>query len=291
MAQPKMDHNQEYVILLDLLARVNNANKGFSSSDISDGERLWDAHCLVNKFIGHALTILYLSHSTIVQDLSSFKRLKFIDSASIDVLTRAAMEAFLVFHYVFFAPATVEEKDYRYWAYEAAGIAERQNFPIITEETRRTLDNDKVVLDKLRDKLKSNAIFQSLKDGEKGQIFKGKGNWKWKPDGKGAIYWHDIAIDAGLSEMLAKHMYSHLCGYAHSGSMSVLQTAQALLNKETGQLIQSSIDTMNILVANMIQEYCGLFPKANTVLIGDLEGNESVKLYIEIGRHLDDVTR
>ncbi len=91
------------------------------------------------------------------------------------------MEAFLVFHYVFYAPTTVEEKDYRYWAYKAAGLAERQNFPTITEEGRQTLDNDTIELYELRNKLESNKVFQALEDFQKRQIFEGKGKWRWKP--------------------------------------------------------------------------------------------------------------
>ena len=105
MEQFRMRIKQGHVKLLDLLARVIDANKGFTTSDISDGERLLDAHYLANKFIDHAFTVLYLSRGTKVQDIPSFK-FSFIDSASIDVLTRAAMEAFLVFHYVFFSPQT-----------------------------------------------------------------------------------------------------------------------------------------------------------------------------------------
>jgi len=286
MTQREMDDKQEYVVLLDLLARVLDANKGFTTSDISDGERLLDAHYLANKFSAHALTILYLYHGTKVQDLPSFE-FSFKDSASINVLTRATLEAFLVFHYVFFAPQTKEEKDYRYWAYKAAGIMERQNIPIITDETRRTLDNDRLVLDKLRDKLKSNAVFQNLPKNQKTPFFEGKARslWRWKPDIKRALSWREIAIDAGFSEMLALGMYRSLSGHAHSSSLSVLQTAQALLNREVERLIKPSIDTMKVLIANMIQEYCGLFPKAQDVLRASGASN-SVEVWVKVGRRL-----
>ena len=254
MVELKMDSKQEYRKLLDLLARVIHASEGFSISDISDGERLWDADGLAKKFFTHALTVLYLSHRT-KQELPSFK-FSFIDSASIDVLTRATMETFLVFHYVFFAPQTKEEKDYRYWAYKAAGITERQSIPIITEETRRTLDNDRLVLDKLRDKLKSNAVFQNLTETQKTRFFEGKERnlWRWKPDVKKVLSWQEIATDAGFSEMLASHMYRHLSGYVHSGSLSVLQINQAYENKEENRLIEASIGTINIVAANLIRE-------------------------------------
>jgi len=287
MEQFRMRIKHDYVKLLDLLARVIDANKGYSVNDISDGKRLWDAHNLANKFIDHAFTVLYLSHGTNVQDIPSFKS-SFIDSASIDVLTRATMETFLVFHYVFFSPQTKEEKDYRYWAYKAAGITERQSIPIITEETRRTLDNDRLVLDKLCDKLKSNAVFQNLTEKRKARFFEGKERnlWRWNPDLKKVLSWSDIAIDAGFSEMLASHMYRHLSGHAHSSSLSVLQSQQVLINKEREQLIGASIGTINIVAANLIREYCALFSLAQDVLSKDPEGNDIVEEWIDIGRRL-----
>ena len=279
MEQFKMDHKLEYVISLDLLARAINANRGFSISDIIDGERLWDAHNLANKFFDHAVTVLYLLHGTRVQ-IPSFE-FRFVDSASIDVLTRATMEAFLVFHYVFFVPSEKEERDFRYWAYKAAGIAERQNLPESIFEHERQKAEEKIVLDELHDKLKLNAIFQGcLTDKQKRQILKGK----WR-----LTSWREIAIDAGLSEMLASHMYRHLSGYAHSSSLSVLQTKQAVMNKGQEQLVQSSIATMNVFIANMIREYCGLFLKAQDVLDAEPAGNkEMIEVWIKIGRQLDE---
>ena len=285
MAQREKGHKEEYVILLDLFAKVINANKGYSVNDISDGERLLDAHYLANKFIGHALTLLHLSEGTNVHDLPSFKQFSFIDSASIDVLTRASFEAFLVFHYVFYAPNTTEEKDYRYWSYKAAGLAERQNLPQVTNEYEQKKAEEKRKIEELHGKLESNAVFQSLKDRQKRQNFEGKGQWKWKPDGRGAVSWREIAVDAGLSEMLASHMYSHLCGYAHSSSMSALQTAQALLNREVEWLIKPSLDTMKVVIANMIREYSKLFPRAQDVF-SESGASNFVEAWIEIGRRL-----
>lgn len=282
MAQPKTDNTEEYVRLLDLLARVNDEVYVPPISNAGERERLIGALDLANKFISHALTILHLLDDTnvLVLPSSPFPPIRIIKtaSASINVLTRATMEAFLVFHYVFYAPTTAEEKDYRYWAYKAAGLAERQNFPTITEEGRQTLDNDKVELGELCTKLNSNTIFQSLTDNQKKRILKGKGKLS---------SWREIAIDAGFSKVLARHMYSLLCGYAHSGSLSVLQAAQALINKETKQPIQGSIATMNIVIANMIREYCALFPRAQDVLNKDLEGRNLIKQYIQIGHELD----
>ena len=231
MKQFELAVKQQYVRLLDLLARVIYANKDLTVSDVNDGERLEDAHGLAFKFFGHALSVLYLSHGT-NQELPSLKW-HTVDFASIDVITRAALEAFLIFHHVFYASAEPEEKDYRYWAYKAEGMANRQRIMEFagTEKERQQLAVEKK---ELNDRLESNQIFQSLSTGQKGRVFEGKERnlWRWNPDLKKVLSWSDIAIDAGFSEMLASHMYRHLSGHAHSSSLSVLQSQQVLINKE-----------------------------------------------------------
>ena len=128
IAQTDMEQfKPDYVKLLDLLGRVNNANEG-SSND----ERLIDAHWLANKLISHALTVLYLLfHGTNIQDLPSFKssKLRFVDSASIDVLTRATLESFLVFHYVFFCSHYSEGKGLSIFVLQVSGISRKAEFP------------------------------------------------------------------------------------------------------------------------------------------------------------------
>ena len=179
MAQIRADNRENYVILLDLLAKANDSVKGSSISDVTERERLLDAHRLANKFIGHALTVLNLSRGYKVKELPSFQPVNFTDSWSIDVLTRAAMEAFLIFHYVFYAPTTIEEKDYRYLTYKVAGLAERQNLPESISEHKHQKTEEKKMLEKFRTTLESNAVFQSLTAKQQEKIFSGKGKWRW----------------------------------------------------------------------------------------------------------------
>jgi len=287
MTQVEMDIRQECLKLLDLLARVIDANKGYSVSAISDGERLLDAHYLANKCVKHAITAFTVSRGMNISLLSS-KEIKIIDVGSVDVLTRAAFEAFLTFHYVFFAPKTKEEKDYRYWAYSVAGIKWRRMLTVITSEYKQKIVEDEKELDKLRDELEANTVFQSLSDNQRKQIFKSKGEWKWKPGVKNHVSWSDIAIDAGFSEVLARHMYRLLCGFAHSSSLSIRQAAQAFRKGEEEYLISPSISVLDIVTANMIWEYCGLFSKAQGVLDMEPVASKMIEAWIEIGRRLDE---
>lgn len=273
--KPKLDYGK----LLDLLARVNDAVNVTSISDAGERERLIGAYDLANIFTAHALTILYLIDDTKIQVPSSFPPLKTTSFAlaSIEVLTRATMEAFLVFHYVFFAPTKADEKNFRYWSYKAAGITEWQKETESISEHKQEKAAEKKALDELHTKLKSNTVFQGLTDKRKKQILKGE----WR-----LLSWRDIAIDAGFSKMLASQ-YKYLSGFAHSSSVSTLRMKQAFINKEPEKFIQGSISTMNIVTANMIREYCALFPRAQDVLAKDLEGSNLVKQYIQIDRELD----
>lgn len=278
MARPEIQNKQELIKLLDLLARVNYAVDVSPISDAGERERLWYANILTNKFIAHALTIFHLLNDTnvLVPPLSSFPPIRIINiaSASIDVLTRASFEAFLVFHHVFITPTTTDEKNFRYWSYKAAGIMDwqKETESISEHEQEKAAENG--ALDELRTRLKSNAVFQSLAGKEdKKKILRGE--WRLKQ-------WHDIAIDAGFGKMLASQ-YRYLSGSAHSSNLSNLRMEQALENKEPKILIEPLINTMNILIANMIREYCALFPRSQDILSKDLEGKNLVEQWIQIG--------
>ena len=251
-----------------ILGRVLNANKGVAT------DREWYAEGLANKFFDHAFFALYLSQSPNTLDFPS-RVVKLSGVASIDVLTRAAFEAFLTFHYVFYTPKIVEDQNYRYWAYRLAGHMERQSMPEYTDRHKQKLLDDKKAIENFRNKLNSNPIFERLPQTQKNRVL--KGNWKLSS-------WGDIAKEAKLSGMLASDMYSHLCGYAHSSSLSVLQIKQAYKKHEEELLIEPSIIVVSIVTANMILEYCELFKWSKDVLNQDQEGMKLVDLWTKLGR-------
>lgn len=284
-----MDSKEEFVILLDLLAQVISAVRVSSIEDDNEREKLIYAHNLANRFIQYALTKLHLCNDKNVETLPSWGDVKVSDPASIDVLTRAAMEAFLVFHCVFYSLATEDEKDYRYWTYKAAGLMERQNLPDgVFEHAKQKIEERKTV-ETILAKLGSNPIYKALTPKQRTRFSEGKewNLWRWNRDSKKVMSWQDIATDAGLSVILASYMYKHLSGHAHSGSLSVLQTQQAIVRNEADRLISPSINTMKILVANIIYEYIKLFPDAQPVLAKS-GASTFVDTWIRIGQRLDD---
>lgn len=284
MEQLEKNFKQQYVILLDLLARVIYANKDLTVGDVDDGERLEDAHGLAFKFFGHALSVLYLSYGT-NQELPSSKW-HTVDFASIDVITRAALEAFLIFHHVFYASTEPEEKDYRYLAYRAEGLVNRQN---IIESTGNEEEKRGILVEKkeLGDKLESTPIFKNLSPKRKREIFGGNSMWRLNPDNKRRLSWRVIGTKAGFSKFLANYVYNFLCASAHSTRIGVRQTFPTLNKREEEHLYAGTVAIMNIITANLIREYCELFSRAQTVLNGDSEGSNLMKQWVQSGLGLD----
>lgn len=264
-----MDIIKESLKLLDLIAVILNANKGFRPAT----EREWYAEGLANKFVNHAFTVIRLASTQNILELPS-QKIEISALASIDVLTRAAFEAFLVFHYVFFMPKTEEERDCKYLAYRLGGILERQNLPASSEEFKLKLIEDRKAINEVIKHLEANKEFQSLGEKQKKGIL--KGNWR-------SLSWSEIAKDVNLDSLIASHGYRHLCGYAHSSSLSVLQIKQAFEKGEERSLYDASVITVNVTMANMIYEYCELFPKAKEALSSQ-KGIDLVHQWIIIGR-------
>jgi len=269
-----LNSEQDCIKLLDLLYRVVEANRGpLTGTD----DRFWLAEGLATKFFLHAASVLYLSRKVSILDFPS-ATLKDYDPASIDVLTTAAFETFLAFHYVFVAPETTNEQSYRYWAWRAAGLAERQNLPVSLKKNRQKLAEEKKEIDDLHSKLRSNVVFLKLTKKQQEQVLKGK--WKLRS-------WREIATSAGLTKTLSSDMYRHLSGYSHSSYLSVLQIKQSRENNEELLLIEPSMVTISIVTANFIRGYCNLLPRAKNALIADAEGRKLVKWWIRIGQSLD----
>jgi len=281
---------QDYVQLLELLTHVLAADNYLSFGDADDNERLSIARGLTDKFVNHAVTILYLSRGT-KRDLPSFQFDSYLyDFASIDVLTRVLLEAFLTFHYVFYAPQTEGEKDYRYWVYKATAILERQSFRDSSEEIRQSKAEDAKVLDKLLERLKSNVVFRSLTEAQRTRFFKGKelNLWRWDPDIRKVLSWREIAIDAGFSKTVASEIYRYMSGSAHSSFLSVFLSVETQKSGTQEEAILISKGTANSVIANMVREYCGLFPKAREIWSTHPKVGKLVEFWIQIDRSLDE---
>ncbi|MBI3585421.1 MAG: hypothetical protein HY096_15900 [Nitrospinae bacterium] len=255
---PIFQQEEAYIKLLEKLIKVAEANKGTA---LGEDNRLLEAEGLCKKFIGHTASALYLFRSTTLPSVKATDRgISFFDSGSINVLGRAALESFLVFHYVFVEPRSDDEKDFRYYLWLYASYIDKQKFPSRSEEGKKQLNDEKKIIDTLKDKINSNSVFKQLTEKEKEKLLKGQ--WKLQS-------WTSIGVSAGLSEILAKHFYSYLCIYAHSGCHSAQQVGNAETTETQKALCVATMELIMIAMANMIKAYCQVFDKSNDVVQKD----------------------
>ena len=263
---------EDYIKLLETLIKVLEANKGTA---LGEDDRFLYAEGLSKKFIGHTASALYLFRSTTLQDVKvTDKGISFFDTGSINVLGRAALESFLVFHYVFVEPRSDDEKDFRYFLWLRASYIDKQKFPARTEEGKKQLNNEKKIIDTLKDKINSNSVFKQLTEKEKEKLLKGQ--WRLQS-------WTSIGVSAGLSEILAKHFYSYLCIYAHSGCQSAQQVGNAETTEAQIALCVATMKFIMIAMANMIKAYCQLFDKSNDVIQEDEDAKKLINQWVHIG--------
>jgi hypothetical protein len=218
------------------------------------------AHAITNKFLNHAYTILLLTkYEKETNQPCSPVEISML--ASIDVLVRASLEAYLTFHYLFIERTTVEEMKFRYDRYVFSGYLERlskiDKVRLYDYRYMVILGNDRRTTNRLRRNLKTNSQFQKLEVKEQDKILNGK----WRDSS-----WTEMALKAGLSKNISTFIYSYLCGYAHSGSLSVRQLQIIHSIGQQSNSIDSVVLLLNVCIAKMINAYCVVFPLAKSYL-------------------------
>ena len=144
-----MKEEKNYLPLLNLFYKVIEESKGIPAGQ---DNRLLEAEALAIKLFYHSISALYLSRGTNIKDFPSME-IGFFDPASIHVLARAALETFLIFHYLFIAPESSEQQNFRYWAWQLGGLCERQKYSVSKPEYKKKQRDEKQLIDELRKNL------------------------------------------------------------------------------------------------------------------------------------------
>ena len=273
---------------LDLLFRVIQANRGLSPDP---DDRLAYAEGLGLKLFFHAASALYLARGTIIPDFPSVK-VQLGDESSINVIARAAFETFLVFHYVFVEPKSLDEKNYRFWVWKANGVAVPHDIITYNNKGKLTFEQYSQELDSIQRNLSTNSIFLKLNNRQQKRVLE-KYEWRLNPGDERRKSWRDIAFSAGLGRAMSSGMYKVTSGYTHSDSHSIYQMKvaayeHALKHRSLLQKISigAALNNIAISIACFIRGYCGLFPDSMVVLESDEEGKTMIDEWIEVGKIL-----
>lgn len=262
------DRCDEYLKLMEVFLDCGNALQGKKMPT----DRSWQIYVepIAMKCLYHLGSLYAIYNGTKLPDMLG-RPIGFIDFPSMAILTRAAFETYLTFHYIFVHPATVEEKRFLYDIWVLGGLRDRQRFSVTTPEGNMLLKKEKQRIEELKQSIRSNPLFQKLSDDRQKEAIKGK----WRFD-KG---WADLAELADTHRGYFTGLYAYLCSHAHSGYLSVMQLSQADKQGEQ-QLLGKMYTGIGLsIMSSFIRDYCGLFPEAQSVLDSNEKYERLVDMY------------
>jgi len=263
------EREAELIRLLQLLIKVVEINTGKPIPN--NDKRLFDAEGLAIKYFTHALSFLQLYRGTTIPELKA----NFFDPSSANVVARAALESFLVFHDIFLSTNAPDEKDLKHTAWVLYGLLERSKSPGFSPEAKKVIIESREKAESLRNKLKNNPVFCALSEESKKKILKGR-EWRLHT-------WREMTVAAGLSEIHANTFYKFLCGHAHASNISVTQIHQAQTAQDQRSICGATLNVMNISTANMIFAYAEVFPESRRILESEANAAERARFWIRMG--------
>lgn len=257
----------EYLRILRLYGRTLDSLKGFSPPD----ERLVDGQVLALKLLDHAVAAYSLVSGTNAKPVFGTEG-SFIHTASLNVLARAVLETYLLYYYIFIAPDTDDEFEFRYCAWQLGG-AKREDFaadfPPQTPEGQECLAGQLKLNKELRARIQKTERFKDHSTDTQEKALQGQ--WRFPK-------WIDIAKLAGIGPQYSRALFALLTDYAHSGGLSTTQLG-ATSADDKHELAQSALANIKLIMSRMLVTYIDQFPVAETILENDPEAARLARVY------------
>lgn len=254
-----MQYEEEFETLLSLIVRLIESTDG---KEIPPDEG-W--HEYINVFavkLVHNLgTAYYIAKGTNL--VLGDKLHQYVDHAAFKVIIRSVLETYLAFNFIIIAPPTIAEKRFRFNIWQLGGLLERQNSPVITPEGKLKLLSEKPLTEKVLADVKGDPLYKKLDNDLKKKAREGE--WRL---GRG---WRKLAEIADINPNYFQAVYRYLCGYAHSGHLSLFQIKQSESIESQADHMQHVIGIGVMIMSHFCFAYSGLYPEAESVLEADSE--------------------
>ena len=177
--------------------------------------------------------------------------------ASVAALTRACLENYSLFYYIYRDSNDFQDIRFRFWSWFREGLMHRQRYKTSGHAERRDEERQEI-----------NRIFAELQGCHSYQLFTTKqrnkyrevGSWRFCPGGR-----RKLLEKAGFSRALSGNCYNFLSSYTHPTSPGHLQTSQA--DYETSKAIMKDMLTpLFICSALYLHNYWILFQEILSVV-------------------------
>lgn len=254
-----MQYEEEFETLLNLMVRLVESTDGI---EIPSGEEWHEySNAFAVKLVHHLGTAYYIAKGTNL--VLGDKLHQYVDHSSFKVIIRSALESYLAFNFIIVAPPTSEEKRFRFNIWQLGGLLERQNSAVITPEGKLTLLSEKPLVEKVLADVKGDPLYKKLNYKQKEMARNGE--WRL---GRG---WRKLAEIADINPNYFQGVYRYLCGYAHSGHLSLFQIKQTESLESQADHIQHVMGIGVMIMSHFCFAYSGLYPEAKSALEADPE--------------------
>ncbi|MFJ3046997.1 hypothetical protein ACIPEN_14290 [Herbaspirillum chlorophenolicum] len=254
-----------YSMLMQMVINVIDAIAGKPIP--ADDEALNNAQVLGIKFLRHAVVVRSLYDGSTL-DHEGPTPIQFIDFSSIMVVTRAALETFLVWHYLF-GKSDSSEARFRFLTWNLGGLMDRQKHKALGEHGSNVQAQEKLEAERLQQELKTHPHFAKYKQKQQTKLL--SGDWKIVVGSGG------LAASAGMHRSYFENIYNLLCGHSHASYISVLQVRDAQPRAHQEALAFMCIGVMNTLMAHFAMQYPVRFPDVQAVIDADEEGKLAIE--------------
>ena len=188
------------------------------------------SNLLIDKFAIHSLSFFHLSQGIVERRSdNTVKKGKGYDVFSVNALFRVMLETYIAFNWIYVAPKTDDEKEFRFLLWKLDGLFEKRKFEFTEEvklEAADILAKDIADKSDTVDRLKSNAFYLLLTQQEIDRVLdvaKNKANWKYELQAGYKLrplkITELIQMTCRMDAFLNMYRYSSL--YTHSNFVSV----------------------------------------------------------------------
>ncbi|MEW6519532.1 MAG: hypothetical protein AB1461_08975 [Thermodesulfobacteriota bacterium] len=201
------------------------------------------------------------------------KEVEISSLASVAVLTRACLENYSIFFYIYRESKNEEDIYFKFWSWYREGLIRRQKF-IISHNVEKQKE-EKEIIDNLYNELKKFSIYNGFTQKQKN---------KFESSGKWYFHYKNVLIEkAGFSHALANNCYNFFSSYAHPCSSSQLQTSQADFEASTN-IADIVLNGLFISAGLYLQNYSIFFDEVK-MIINDKD-KEFILTWCELGEEL-----
>jgi len=248
---------REFNILIGLMAEMITAQAKQHDPTVNNPAWMFSQHDLAKKLFRHMCSARSLLEPSPFRS-QTVPPGSFIDHSSMAVLTRSALENYLVMTWLL-SGGNESLREFRHNVWEYCGWKKRSKMAATTDDARVARQRAVADAAALWPVIQNSPHFQSYAEPQQVRLRKGSWDVGW--------HWNDLAVDAGLHKTYFTSYYPFLSGHVHSDFIGTLQSGQAISLGDQYMLGSANLQVILMLIGHFAHHYASLFPPAKNVLL------------------------